>query len=473
MDPQLPTTGDTGDLQALYSLYDRLTNIIPGTLTNGPGLAESWEIAKGGLEYTFYLRHAEFSNGDTITANDVKFSLERFANPAINSQYAWLNAIDTVQALNARTVRVTLQYVQAMFLDVVGHATTGIVPQRVVEKMGKEFGKNPVGSGAFIFESKTAGESISFKRNPNFWNSPKPYIDGYTLNYVPDDNARMLQVTSGIASAGYPVPYALLDQYRDVKGTRLQLEPYTNIMFIAPNLKVPPFNEQNVRLALNYATPLETINKVVFKNAAQIANSAIGKLQYWDPEIPYIPYDLDKAKAYLAKSSVPHGFTTSLLIVGTDTDSVELATILQSSWGQIGINLKIDEVDIVTLEDRFFSITNPNYDLCFFGADLWASDVGAPDEIGELMYYSKKYDFGGLFYNDPHATALVNQATHTINETVRKRDWGELQRYCLSVNPPGIPIAFGPNVSLVNSKVQGFQCLCSNFWPLEDVWINS
>ena len=129
MDPQLPTTGDTGDLQALYSLYDRLTNIIPGTLTNGPGLAESWEIAKGGLEYTFHLRHAEFSNGDTITANDVKFSLERFANPAINSQYAWLNAIDTVQALNARTVRVTLQYVQAMFLDVVGHATTGIVPR--------------------------------------------------------------------------------------------------------------------------------------------------------------------------------------------------------------------------------------------------------------------------------------------------------------------------------------------------------
>ena len=150
MDPQLPTTGDPGDLRAILSIYDQLTNIKPGALTNEPGLAESWAIGKKGLEYTFAIRDAEFSNGDKVTANDVKFSLERFANPKINGQYTFLNAIDKVEALNSKTVRVTLKYVQAMFLQVLGHATASIVPQRVVKKLGKEFGQHPVGSACCV-----------------------------------------------------------------------------------------------------------------------------------------------------------------------------------------------------------------------------------------------------------------------------------------------------------------------------------
>ena len=105
-----------------------------------------------------------------------------------------------------------------MFPQVVGHATSGIVPQRVVEKLGKDFAQHPIGSGPFMFESKTPGQTITLKRNPNYWKSPKPYIDSATFTYVPDDNARMLQVTRGLADIGFNVPYALLEAYRDVLG---------------------------------------------------------------------------------------------------------------------------------------------------------------------------------------------------------------------------------------------------------------
>ncbi len=472
MDPQMPTTGDPGDLQAILSIYDQLTNIKPGTLSNEPGLAESWEIAKKGLEYTFRIRDAEFSNGDKVTAKDVKFSLERFANPKINGQYTFLNAIDKVEALNSRTVRVTLQYVQAIFLQVIGHATSSIVPQRVVEKLGRDFGQHPVGSGAFIFESKNPGQSITFKRNPNYWKSPKPYIDGVTFNYVPDDNARMLQVTSHLVDVGYPVPYALLDQYRKVAGARLQLEPYTNFICAIPNIRQKPLDEREVRLALNYATPREAIIKTVFKNAPRIANSVIGELQYWDSSIAPVPYDIGKAKSYLARSSVPHGFTTSLLILGTDTDSVSVATILQSAWSQIGINLKIVDVDLNTMLSRVYSTTNPDYDIVFFYPDYASSDVGDSDELALFNYEPLSANFGGLFYSDPHATALLNQATHTIDPRIRRKDFVALQQYCLTVNPPEIPIAFGPARTLVSSKVQGLEVLLNASWRLEDVWIN-
>jgi peptide/nickel transport system substrate-binding protein len=472
MDPQLPTTASVGDIDTFLWIYDQLTNIKPGTLTNEPGLAESWEIAKGGLEYTFTLRDAEFSNGDKVTANDVKFSLERFANPKINSQYSFLNAIDTVEALNANTVRVTLQYVQAMFIQVVGHGTSSIVPQRVVEKEGSAFAQNPIGSGPFIFDQKVPGQSISFKRNPNYWKSPKPYIDSLTFNYVPDDNARMLQVTSGQADIGYSVPYDLLNTYKSYPGTRLQLEPFTNVIYAAPNIRVPPLNERNVRLALNYATPRSAIIDAVFKNAPRIANSVIGQLQYWDPAIPPIPYDIDRAKSYLAQSSVPHGFTTSLLIVGTDSDSIAVAAILQKAWGQIGIKLNIVDVDLNTMFARFFSTTNADYEICFFLPDYSSSDVGDSDELAQFFYEPLTVDFGGYFYSDPYAAKVTNQALHTLDTTVRQKDFVALQQYCLTVDPPIIPIAFGPARTLCQSSVHGLQTLLNNSWRLEDVWID-
>ena len=81
--------------------------------------------------------------------------------------------------------------------------------------------------------------------------------------------------------------------------------------------------------------------------------------------------------------------------------------------------------------------------------------------------------FGGYFYSDPHATALTNQAIHTLDSTVRQRNFVALQHYCLTGNPPIIPIAFGPARTLVKSHVQGLQTLLNNSWRLENVWINS
>ena len=472
MDPQMPTTGDNGDLGTLLWIYDQLTNIKPGTLTNEAGLAESWEVLDGGRQYIFTLRDAEFSNGDKVLASDVKYTLERFANPKINSQYSFLSAIDKVEALNSKTVRVTLQYVQAMFPQVVGHGTSGIVPAKIVEKLGKDFAQHPIGSGPFMFESKTPGQQITLKRNPNYWKSGTPYLDSATFTYVPDPNARMLQVTRGLADVGLNVPYALLEAYRDVAGTRLQLEPYTNVILAVPNMRRPPLNEVNVRLALNWATPRPQINQAVFKNAPRIANSPIGQLRYWDPTVPDITYDLAKAKSYLAKSSVPKGFTTSLLIVGTDADSVSVASILQAAWAEIGITLKIEDVDLNTMFSRFYSSTNPDYDINFFPPTYSSTDVGDDDEMALFFYEPLSVNFGGYFYSDPHVTALVNQATHTLNVPMRERNFHELQRYCLFDNPPIIPFGFGPNAMLVSSKVQGLRTLLNQSWRLEDVWLN-
>ena len=473
LDPQLPTNGTNADLNILLNVYDQLTNLVPGQLRNGPGLAEHWEIDPAGLNYTFYLRDAEFSNGDTVTGADVAFSLNRFANPNINSQYSFLSsAVESTKALDAKTVRVTLKYPQAMFLDATGHATASIVPQRVVEKLGKAFGQNPVGSGAFVLQSNTPGKSITLARNPNYRKPGQPYVDSTTFLYIPDDASRLFQVISGAADIGFPVPYAQLNQYLAVAGTRLQMEPYTNIIGGAFNLHVKPFQDVNVRLALNYAAPRHVMVTNVFMGAPLPANTALSRTKFWDPNQPALPYDPSKANALLAASSAPTGFSARLLIVETDTDSTAMATILQTAWSQIEVKLNIQTADYDTVLARVYTPT-PDYDIVLFPPDYASADIGDDDDIAMWYYTPLKVDAGGFYYDVPMVTNLVGQAGSSPNQSLRRSIFERLQRYCYAVNPCGLPIALGCSRTLVASQVQGLQTQLNNSWRLENVWLNA
>ena len=161
--------------------------------------------------------------------------------------------------------------------------------------------------------------------------------------------------------------------------------------------------------------------------------------------------------------------------MGTDTDSIAVATILQSAWSDIGITLKIQDVDLNTMFARFFQ-TNPSkadYEICFFQPDYSNSDVGDSDELAQFFYEPLSVNFGGYFYKDAHAAALTNEAIHSLNQALRRKLFVELQSYCLTVDPPIIPIAFGPNRTLVNENVQGLETCTNSSWRLENVWINS
>lgn len=479
MTPQQPTSGDIGTIDTFLWIYTQLTNMRaskdgPPFPINGPGLAESWDISKNGLTYTFHLRDSEFSNGDKVTAADVVYSMQRFASPKVNGQYAFLSVItiNSIKALNSKTVRIGLQRPQKMFLTVVGHGVSSIIPKRIHEKLGtKTFGKRPVGSGPFMFTKKVPSETLVLKRNPNYWKPGKPYLDSMTFTYVPGGSARMLHVTSGESNVAFTVPYELVEEYKDYPGTRLQMEPTTNVMYLAPNIRVKPYTTKYVRIALNYATPKETIIKVVFKGIPVVANSAIGTLRTYTPHVPSVPYDLAKAKEFLSKSSVPSGFTTNLLIVGTTVDSVSLASILVKAWGDLGVTLHIDEVTQTTMFTRFFSMTNPNYDINLFEADYSNSDVASSTEIAEFFYDPLAVKFGGYFYTTTTVNKKLDLALDSLTTALRKKTFATLQKYCLFTNPPIIPIGFGPARTLVSSNVRGLVTLSNDSWRGEDIWL--
>jgi ABC-type transport system substrate-binding protein len=166
---------------------------------------------------------------------------------------------------------------------------------------------------------------------------------------------------------------------------------------------------------------------------------------------------------------VPQGFATTLLIDGSDSDSVSMASIIQSAWAEVGIQAKIEQTDLNTANTR---VSKFEFDLALIPPDVFSSDVGAQDEIATFLYEPTVVDFGGYGYNSHTAIALLDRATHSINPKLRQSTFSRLQEYTMWVDPPEIPIAYGPARTIVSSKVQGLRTLLNYSWRLEDCWLS-
>jgi ABC-type transport system substrate-binding protein len=233
------------------------------------------------------------------------------------------------------------------------------------------------------------------------------------------------------------------------------------------NNAIKPLNDIKVRRALAYATPAEAIRKAVFLNLAPVANSTAPKLKYWSSKVAPYPYDLTKAKAELAASSAPHGFTLTLNIVGTDEPSVQTAQILEQAYAKIGVNVKVQQLDFGTLQTRRVA---GQYMSLLYVPDANTSDIPVPDEFAYFQYASEKAD-QNLYtnYNNPQAQHLTEEVTHTFDEATREREFAELQLITLN-DPENIPIVFAPYRTAIRPNVHGFNYLLTGFFYFNEVW---
>lgn len=469
--PSLSVAGDLGDNGTIFTvnlIFDRLVEVGPTGYDPVPGLAESWSVSDDALSYTFVLRDAKFSNGDAVSAEDVKFSLERFIDPNINTNYASLgNTIKTITIIDPKTVKIDLKRVDGAFLTNLSVFAASIVPMKIVQQLGdKEFAMHPIGTGPFMFDSWTQGQEMKLVRNPNYWEPGKPYLDGVTFKFVTDDNARILGVQSGDFDVAENVPFSQVGLFQGSADMRLQSETLMGLDNIALNNEKAPLDEKAVRQALSYATPKEAILKTVYLGFGSVANSQLPQNKYWDPSIPATPYDLDKARSLLASSSVPNGFDLELTVKAGDTVTQQVAAIVQSEWKKIGVNAKINQVDAATWSDMFTGMT---YQVILPNV---ISDVAVDDELADLLL---DYDAGikSWFtgYKSEEAKQLIQEANSTIDDATRQQKFSELQRLGLD-DAPKIPTIFVTTRTGLRNTVHDFVTLPTGEYLLQDVWLS-
>src|SRR5262245_47723768 len=205
------TAGIITPFMFLYALHDALVKPMPGQLL-APSLAESWSVTPNGLVYEFVLRkEVRFHNGEPVTAEDVKFSFERYRGTAAASYKARVAA---VEVLDPQRVRFRFKQPWPDFMTFYGTPATGagwIVPKKYLEKVGDDgFKKAPVGAGPYKFVSFTPGVELVLEANEQYWRKV-PNVKRLVFKAVPDESTRLAMLKRGEADVAYSIRGALAE----------------------------------------------------------------------------------------------------------------------------------------------------------------------------------------------------------------------------------------------------------------------
>ena len=222
------TSGIITPFMVLYALHDALVKPMPGNQM-APSLAESWTASKDGRTYEFTLRNGvTFHNGDPVTADDVKFSFERYRGASASTLKA---KVQSVEVLSPQRVRFTLKQPWPDFLTFYATPATGaawIVPRKYVDKVGDEgFKKAPVGAGPYRFVGFKPGVELTLQAFEGYWRKT-PAVKSLVFRVIPDESTRLAALKRGEVDVAYSITGPLAEELKRTPG--LQLVP-TYILF--------------------------------------------------------------------------------------------------------------------------------------------------------------------------------------------------------------------------------------------------
>ncbi|MGN6144795.1 MAG: ABC transporter substrate-binding protein [Mesorhizobium sp.] len=343
----------------IKSLFDGLMDYKPGTTELVPDLAESYEISPDGTTFTFKLRKGvKFHNGREMTAEDVKYSIDRVVNPTTQSPgqgfFASIKGYEEAAAgkadglsgitvVDPLTIKFELTRPDATFLHVMAINFSHVVPKEEVEKWGADFGKHPVGTGAFKLGEWTLGQRLVFERNADYWHKGLPHLDKITFEIGQEPIVALLRLQKGeIDVPGDGIPPAKFQEVmndpeqkaRVVEGGQLHTG------YVTMNVNIPPFDNVKVRQAVNMAINKDRIVQLINNRAVPANQPLPPSMPGYAKDYKGYPYDPAKAKELLAEAGQADGFTTDLYVMNTDPNP-RIAQGIQQDLAAIGIKANI------------------------------------------------------------------------------------------------------------------------------------
>ncbi|WP_426518047.1 ABC transporter substrate-binding protein [Diaminobutyricibacter sp. McL0618] len=459
------STFDNNSLRVMEQIMEPLFMVSADGKSLKPWLATKYTISSDQLTYTIDLRKGvKFSNGKPMTAADVKFSIDQ--NTASGSAgWGFINAaIDTVSVVDDSTVKIQLKHPWGPLIADLSLFANGIIPNNYGGKTAAQFYTAPVGTGPFVWDSWTKGQSVKLTRNPDYWQTGKPYLN---RTVVPDANTRKLQLQGGQISIDDTPDWSSLASLKSTPGVNATTFPSTQMDYVAFNQKRAPFSDPHVRAAISYAIDREALVKaVLFGNGTPAYSMLSPGTPYYDKNAGGATYDVAKAKSELAQSTKPNGFTTSMLIASGDPNQASIAQIMQSELKAIGITMNIKQLDPTANKQARLA---GDFDMSW---NLWSMDIPDPDE-----WTSWAVDPTGgsnsafTNYNNPAVIALNKQAAAETDQAKRTELYSELQKQT-SKDAFLAYLFYSPYVFASTTGVQGFHVTPLGNYQLETVYLS-
>ncbi|MGH2369189.1 MAG: peptide ABC transporter substrate-binding protein, partial [Chloroflexota bacterium] len=457
----------------LTGLNDRLEVV--------PDLAEKWQVSNDGRTYTFTLRKgAKFHDGREVTAADVKYSLERAADPANQSPVAAtylgdivgvaerlegkVPEIGGVKVRDEVTVEITLVEPRVYFPAKLTYPVAFVVDRTNVESSGPRWWAKPNGTGPFRVQEARPGESLAFVRHDAYYGARPALAEAYFFPVPPLAAYEAGQLDLAL------VELAAIERVTDKSNPlsrELKVRTDMDIQYLGFNVTAKPFDDPKVRQAFNHALDREKIASVTLKKTVVKAEGIL------PPGMPGrnergrgLDFDVSRARQLIAESSyrdVKNFPEIVLSLSGNRTGPPpEINAIVGMYKQNLGIDLHVRQYDRNSFLDAM-SRRKEQFQMFFFG---WLADYADPQNFLDLLFHSNSNENNSL-YNNPEVDKLLERARTERDQGTRMRLYQEAEGVILA-DAPWVPLWHSKRYVLVKPYVHGYSAP-----PMALPWLRS
>jgi peptide/nickel transport system substrate-binding protein len=461
------TVFDNDSIWIFEQIFQPLYTVSKDGKSTVPNLATGYTMSADKKTYTFTLRSGvKFSNGKPMTSADVKFSIEQ--NIKATKGWGYIDtAIKSVDDPTPSTVVINLKFPWAPLIADLSLFANDVVPNNYGGETEDAFYQHPIGTGPFKWDYWHKGQALKLVKNTNYWQKGLPYLNSVTFTDVPSDNTRELQLKGGQASIDEFPAWSTVSTLKATTGVQMDLFNSTQTNYLAFNEKVKPFQDVHVRRAISLAIDRNALVKAVLFGNGKPANSLFPpQVPYYDPNTPGLQLNMAQAKKEMSESSVPHGFTTTMLLPSGNSDYATISTIVQSELKPLGITVKIQTLDPNTANTNQQSL---KYDMTL---TLWTMDIPDPDE---LATFAVDPTSGAQSFFTTYNNATVVKDTHTAEQTTTPSARQSLYNIIQTDSANDAFMAYlyySPYPYATSTKVKGFFVTPLGNYPLQNVWLS-
>ncbi len=491
-DPTSLDPHQIGDVTSSVVVGELFGGLVTLSLDYEPvlDLAESFSVSDDGTVYTFELReNAKFHDGNPVTAHDVKWSIERAADPTtksvnarsylgdivgVNEKLAGsATEVSGVRVVDDRTVEFTIDAPKAYFLAKLSYPTAFVLDRNQVTGDGSWL-EQPNGTGPFRLGKYDVGELIVLERNELYHLGP-PHIE--SVRMILSGGSAMIMYENdeihltGVGSDDLP---RLLNPEDELHDQLVRSRQRFDVFYLGMNVNIPPFDDVNVRRALNYAVDLQTIADVVMDGRVSPARGVIPPgFPSYSPNLRSYNFNPDLARELMESSSYADAWKSdslpriTLSLSGSFGAAVPpYLEVIIEQWNQeLGIQVDIQQTEWATyLED----VKDAKYQLFAIG---WVADYPDPENFLDILFHSESAN-NNTRYSNPEVDRLLEEARTERDKTRRFQIYNQVEQIVLDEAPWVWTWFSGEGYALIKPEVCNYYLLQMSIPKYRHIYFN-
>ena len=457
LDPQV-NAGGTAANTVRQNIFEALAR-IDGEGNLQPMLATDWSVDESNTVWTFHLREGvKFHDGETLTANDVKATFDRFkTNPESTRAYYYDNLIE-VNVIDDYTVEMVTAEPQSNFIHIIAYDGSYIMSAKSLERSNDEIAKCPVGTGPYKFKESTANESVTLERFDDYWGE-LPDITELEFITVTEVATRVNMLRGGEADLITGITDEDLEYFENNSDYEIMYGSSNRVGHLAMNSRRPGLDNILVRQAIEYAIDKEAIVAGILGDRGNVAHSVIAPLTFGYADTELYGYDPERAKELLKEAGYEEG-ELSLVIQSPDGryyKDKECCMAIAQMLKEVGINASVEVNDWATFVDKVKAPAESNtVDMWWMG---WESGTGEASQVLNVVFAEENFPPTGwntMFFENEEYDTLKNNVLKTMDESEQLEMYARMQELIME-DAVWVPITVYNECAVYDSRLSDIE----------------